>query len=272
MDGECRKIINFMGAKSVYDYFATRTALRGRHAGELKRHAPEPICADGRAGVRVAVYIDAENMGSCFVPQVIDACRNRGDIVSAQAFGPQELLGSAPWLRCMEEYDVRPVLCVGCKKGKNSVDINMVVRLMDALRDPDIDVYVVVSSDTDFAPVVRRIRQEGKRVVGIGRKSSSSSYQQDFDEFISVQEKSRAAKTPALTEVMCVIDEGVSKRACKSGWCALSTVSTLLYERLPGFSPKKYGAKNVSSLVRSLGCYELQRDGKNNFNIRAKAS
>lgn len=272
MGGASRRVINFMRAKSICDYFAMKKALRGRHAGELKEHLPEKVQVDKHAESRVAAYIDAENMGSGFVPQVIKACQDRGIIVSVKAFGPQELLGSASWLQCMEKYDVRPVLCVGCRKGKNSVDINMAVRLMDELRDPDIDIYVVVSSDTDFAPVVRRIRQEGKHAVGVGRKSASISYQCDFDEFVSVREKVKAAKTPALTEVMHVIDEAMGKRACKSGWCALSSVSSLLYERLPGFSPKKYGAKNVSSLVRSLGCYELRRDGRNNFSIRAKAS
>lgn len=59
--------------------------------------------------------------------------------------------------------------------GKNATDILMAVDMIDMMhRHPDIGTYLLVTGDSDFAPVVSRLRDRGKRVVGVGVKGSVS--------------------------------------------------------------------------------------------------
>jgi hypothetical protein len=60
-------------------------------------------------------------------------------------------------------------------RAKNAADIQIAVDAMETLiTHPDIGVYVLVSGDGDFTPLVRRLREFGKRVIGVGTENSAS--------------------------------------------------------------------------------------------------
>ncbi|MGE3706802.1 MAG: NYN domain-containing protein [Vicinamibacterales bacterium] len=74
--------------------------------------------------------------------------------------------------------------------GKNSADIRLVVEAMDLVISKEhIDTFVLVSGDSDFTPLVAKLREHDKRVVGIGVKQSTSKLLVDScDEFIYYEE------------------------------------------------------------------------------------
>ena len=89
------------------------------------------------------------------------------------------------------------------QSGKNSADIRMVVDALDLCYTKEhVDTFVVISGDSDFSPLVSKLRENNKTVVGVGVKNSTSELLiANCDEFIYyddlVQRKKPAAKTPA---------------------------------------------------------------------------
>ena len=72
------------------------------------------------------------------------------------------------------------------QSGKNSADIRMVVDALDcAYTKAQVDTYVIISGDSDFSPLVSKLRENGKVVIGVGVKNSSSELLiANCDEFI----------------------------------------------------------------------------------------
>src|SRR5512139_2318242 len=92
------------------------------------------------------------------------------------------------------------------QSGKNSADIRMVVDALDlCYTKSHIDAFVIISGDSDFSPLISKLKENGKSVIGIGVKDSTSSLLiSNCDEFIFYEDlvqvkpaRSRAAKKPA---------------------------------------------------------------------------
>src|ERR1700739_3246812 len=89
------------------------------------------------------------------------------------------------------------------QSGKNSADIRMVVDALDlCYTKPHVDTFVIISGDSDFSPLVSKLRENAKTVIGVGVKNSSSDLLiANCDEFIyyddlvrADEQKRRAAK------------------------------------------------------------------------------
>jgi uncharacterized protein (TIGR00288 family) len=97
------------------------------------------------------------------------------------------------------------------QSGKNSADIRMVVDALDlCYTKSHVDTFVVISGDSDFSPLVSKLRENNKRVIGVGVKASTSDLLiKNCDEFIfyddlvrveEAKKKSAAKKTPKKAE------------------------------------------------------------------------
>jgi uncharacterized protein (TIGR00288 family) len=88
------------------------------------------------------------------------------------------------------------------QSGKNSADIRMVVDALDlCYTKPHVDSFVVISGDSDFSPLVSKLRENNKGVIGVGVKNSTSDLLiANCDEFIYyddlVREQAKARRTP----------------------------------------------------------------------------
>src|SRR6202161_2921251 len=86
------------------------------------------------------------------------------------------------------------------QSGKNSADIRMVVDALDlCYTKPHVDTFVIISGDSDFSPLVSKLRENNKGVIGVGVKNSTSDLLiANCDEFIYYDDLVRAQK-PART-------------------------------------------------------------------------
>jgi uncharacterized protein (TIGR00288 family) len=188
------------------------------------------------------------------------------------------------------------------QSGKNSADIRMVVDALDlCYTKAHVDTFVVVSGDSDFSPLVSKLRENNKEVIGVGvKKSSSDLLINSCDEFIYyddlVREKERAkrarkkpakskpaAKTAPMESGEGETDESESDRAQQAMDLVVDTLDALVAERgesdkiwgsmikqalkrrKPGFNESYYGFKSFNGLLeeaRDRGLLGLERDEK----------
>jgi uncharacterized protein (TIGR00288 family) len=180
--------------------------------------------------------------------------------------------------------------------GKNSADIRMVVDALDLCYTKEhVDTFVIISGDSDFSPLVSKLRENNKTVIGVGAKSSTSDLLiANCDEFIYyddlVQRKSSRAKADSGKSTT---KKPRSKKAAEAksdedkkqeAWdLILETYEALLEERgegekiwgsmikqtlkrrKPGFAESYYGFRSFGDLLeeaRARGILDLERDEK----------
>ncbi len=129
---------------------------------------------------RMAILIDADNAFACLsgptLTRMCEYLERFGHVQSLRAYGDWERLGKA--LTGSSRYHLQPVhLPTGGKRRKNGVDIALAVDAIDDLHlAPEIDTFVLVTGDGDLAPVALRLRERGRRVIGLGRQQSTSEF------------------------------------------------------------------------------------------------
>ena len=192
------------------------------------------------------------------------------------------------------------------QSGKNSADIRMVVDALDlCYTKAHVDTFVIVSGDSDFSPLVSKLRENDKTVIGIGvKKSTSDLLIACCDEFIyyddlvrepkarkpASRRKAPAKSSPsplgegrgegqaddkqqeALDLVVATIDALLEERGeDETIWPSM--VKQALKRRKPGFNESYYGFRSFKQLLeeaRSRGLLDLERDEKSGqYIIRA---
>jgi uncharacterized protein (TIGR00288 family) len=180
------------------------------------------------------------------------------------------------------------------QSGKNSADIRMVVDALDlCYTKGHVDTFVVVSGDSDFSPLVSKLRENAKNVIGVGVKNSTSDLLiSNCDEFIYYDDlvredeaKRRAAKKRRETrpaggakeaapsddkkqEAFDLVIETLQALVAERGesekiWGSM--VKQALKRRKPGFNESYYGFKAFSDLLEELQnrkLVALERDEK----------
>ena len=163
------------------------------------------------------------------------------------------------------------------QSGKNSADIRMVVDALDlCYTKSHVDTFVIISGDSDFSPLVSKLRENNKHVIGIGVKDSTSDLlSANCDEFIfyddlvreqEAKQKRQAKKAPARDkkstttkgepekrqEALDFIVETVEALIAERGsdeniWGSL--VKTTMQRRKPGFTESSYDYRSFKELV-----------------------
>jgi uncharacterized protein (TIGR00288 family) len=178
------------------------------------------------------------------------------------------------------------------QSGKNSADIRMVVDALDlCYTKGHVDTFVIISGDSDFSPLVSKLRENNKVVIGVGVKNSTSDLLiANCDEFIFYDDlvrpqPTRVAKTgrkptkgtdsskakpagdkkqEALDLVIETYDALVEERGeGEKIWGSM--IKQTLKRRKPGFNESYYGFRSFGQLLEeaeSRGVLELERDEK----------
>src|SRR4051812_41636003 len=141
----------------------------------------------------LAVFIDFENLALGFqgrrdrfdIARVLERVVEKGKIVAKKAYADWSRFGiyTSPLHECAIELIEIPRRG---QSGKNSADIRLCVDAMDLAYSKDhINTFVVVSGDSDFSPLVSKLKELGKHVIGLGMQDSTSDLLRDnCDEFI----------------------------------------------------------------------------------------
>ncbi|MYM95265.1 NYN domain-containing protein [Duganella vulcania] len=184
------------------------------------------------------------------------------------------------------------------QSGKNSADIRMVVDALDlCYTKSHVDTFVIISGDSDFSPLVSKLRENAKKVIGVGVKQSTSDLLvANCDEFIFYDDlvrESRRAKRESSSEAKPAVKrspeeermrrEEMDKRRNQAVEIAANTFEALVSERgdsgkiwasvlkeaikrrKPDFSESYYGFRTFGNLIeecKARGLLEFGRDEK----------
>jgi uncharacterized protein (TIGR00288 family) len=261
--------------------------MRARIRAREGRVSDEPL---------IAVFVDYENLaigvrdakwGRFQIDLILKRLLEKGRIVYKRAY--------CDWSRYREdvaEFHRHGIELVDIPQsklsGKNSADIRMVVDALDLCYAKEhIDVFALLSGDSDFSPLVHKLKENDKRVIGSGVKSSTSNLLiASCDEFIYYDDLVRAAerakpaaprgKKPAdkrqeaLEQLLEIV------RSLETEYDPLwgSLVKQTIRRVYPGFSEQYYGFQTFSDLLEfadDQGLLELDYDdSRGNYKVRSR--
>lgn len=146
---------------------------------------------------KIALLIDAENISHQFIGQVMASVREAMDglITVKRIYADWTKPNLSAWKAVLRKYALLPIQQYSFSSGKNSSDFALVIDAMDLLYQSDIDVFYIVSSDSDFTRLVMRIRESGKIVIGMGEKKALESFVLACNDYIFFEESEDPSST-----------------------------------------------------------------------------
>ncbi len=222
----------------------------------------------------LAVFIDFENLALGFgksrglafdVAKVLDRLLDKGKVITKVAY--------ADWSRFrkyaqpMHEAAIELIeIPKRAVTGKNSADIRLCVDAMDLSYSKEhIDTFVIVSGDSDFSPLVSKLKENGKYVIGLGmRESTSQLLSNNCDEFIFYEDldKAKADLSSGVTQEKKTVFQPLieSVRALqREGYDVLhsSLVKDTIKRKRPSFDESAYGYRSFSELLEDAELAKL---------------
>src|SRR5262245_23596092 len=223
----------------------------------------------------LAVFIDFENMGLGFnnrrdrfeINKVLERLVEKGKIVAKKAYADWSRFGMYTGGLHEAAIELVEIPRRGVS-GKNSADIRLVVDAIDLAYSKDhIDTFVIVSGDSDFSPLVSKLKELGKHVIGLGLVDATSDLLRDnCDEFIYYEDLDRAPIIPVG------VNEQIPERKRKAFALLLDTLLALRREnkeviyssmvkdtikrKKPSFNEEYFGYRTFSELLE-----DAQRQG-----------
>jgi uncharacterized protein (TIGR00288 family) len=204
----------------------------------------------------VALLIDADNASDKHLEAVLKVLAGLGSVNIRRAYGNWQSSKLSGWEMRLSKNAIEPVQQFDVAKGKNATDIRLTVDAMELLFSRRVQAFALMSSDSDFAPLVTRLRQEGMRVYGFGKATTPASFRDSCTKFETLppgQSSSDATRQRACTdnELKLFIAAITDCNRDNAGYASLSEVGKKVQEIEPGFKLRKGVHRRPSSLFRA---------------------
>ncbi|MBZ0315730.1 MAG: NYN domain-containing protein [Anaerolineae bacterium] len=136
---------------------------------------------------RLALLIDADNAQASLIPQIMAEVGKQWDIIIRRAYGNWTTPQLSNWKKVINTYALSAEHQFSSTPGKNSTDIALTIAAMDIMYDDTVDGICIVSSDSDYAGLAKRIREKNLFVMGIGRSTTPEAFRNACDRFITTE-------------------------------------------------------------------------------------
>jgi len=231
----------------------------------------------------LAVFIDFENLALGFkgkrdrrfeIQKVLERLVEKGKLIVKKAYA--DWADYAEYKKPLHEAAIELIeIPKRAMTGKNSADIRLCVDALDLCYSKEhIDTFVIVSGDSDFSPLVSKLKENGKRVIGLGIKDSSSNLLVDnCDEFIYYEDLERPLGIPPKIEqdlpekkkeaFQLLVDSVVALVRENKEVLWSSMVKETMKRKKPSFNESYHGYRTFSDLLEDAekeGIIQLRTD------------
>lgn len=156
---------------------------------------------------RIALLIDAENISAQYAEYILDEVSNYGTCSYKRIYGSWDRIVRTKWEGEINKNSLKPVMLINNTRGKNASDSALIIDAMDILYTGAVDGFCIVSSDSDYTSLARRLMEAGKMVIGMGESDKTTdALENAYDKFIYIDvlahqaEEERAEEARAEAE------------------------------------------------------------------------
>lgn len=198
---------------------------------------------------KIALFIDAENISSDYAKFIFDKVSSYGEIIIKRIYADWTNEQPKNWKDIISEYSITAIQCFTFASKKNSSDMYLTTDIAEILYEKNIDIFVIVSSDSDYTSWVQKIREKGKQALGFGELKTIKSYVNSFNEFFYLnvkEEDERLNKELELVDDLNVIVDNLIE---EKGIAEYTQISIGIRRKYADFIPSNYGCKRFKELI-----------------------
>ncbi len=247
----------------------------------------------------IAVLIDGDNAQAKLIKELLQEVSKYGKATIRRIYGDWTIPQMNSWKEVINQYSVNPIQKFSYTTGKNSTDSALIIDAMDILHSQSVDGFCIVSSDSDYTGLAKRIREEGLFVMGIGRKITPIAFVNSCEIFTfsenlmpvsernkesTVVETKSKGKIPAKkvpqkakesiekTIELPFLDVSIIDKAFEISInneeeeAYIAKVGISLRKIDPSFDPRTYGFKTLTQLFENLDKYKVVKNEVNGLN------
>ncbi|WP_440657818.1 NYN domain-containing protein [Ensifer adhaerens] len=240
----------------------------------------------------LALLIDGDNASPKIIVGLLTEIANYGTASVKRIYGDWTGPNLKGWKECLLEHSIQPVQQFAYTTGKNATDGAMIIDAMDLLYTGRFSGFCIVSSDSDFARLAARLREQGVTVYGFGERKTPRPFITACDKFVyfdvlntaaesempaASQQKAQkpvaavappiakpASAKPALDKAaLDMLIKAVTASADEDGRANLARVGAHLAKQAPDFDARNYGFARLSDLVEASNLADVERIGEN---------
>ena len=237
-----------------------------------------------KTNTRIALLIDCDNVSAGSIEGVLEELAKYGAVNVRHAHGDWKSTHLSAWVEKLHPHAIRPVQQFAYTTGKNATDSAMIIDAMDLLYSNTVDAYALMTSDSDFTPLVMRILESGMPVYGFGEKKTPRPFVDACSQFIytenlqttseeqtgnsaAVAKRSRK-ELRSDTALIRLLRTSVEQSSEDDGWAHLGRVGQYISNN-SSFSPVNYGYRKLSDLIKASELFQVEMR-KNNTSMYIK--
>jgi len=222
---------------------------------------------------RIALLIDCDNVSHNSIEGVLEELAKYGMVNVRHAHGDWNSPSLSGWIERLHPHAIRPMQQFAYTKGKNATDSAMIIDAMDLLYSQNVDAFALMTSDSDFTPLVLRILESGLPVYGFGEKKTPKPFVDACSPFIYTEnlvtekeDKPSVVKKPASkdrnklkgdTSLMKLLRTAVEQTSEDDNWAHMSKVARYISNN-SSFSAINYGYKKLGDLIKATELFEVE--------------
>jgi len=238
---------------------------------------------------KIAILVDGDNAQAKLLKPILEEVSKYGKVTIRRIYGDWTIPQMNSWKEKLNDLSFNPIQKFSYTTGKNSTDSSLIIDAMDILHDKIVDGFCIVSSDSDYTGLAKRIREDGVFVMGIGVASTPNAFVQSCEVFtyceniaeeVMVHPQAAPVKKPArIHKTTKVAKEAVEAKETKSKRYPMvdlklihkaydlstseeeATLIAIIGGNLrkidPSFDSRTFGFKTLTQLFSSLKEYEV---------------
>jgi uncharacterized protein (TIGR00288 family) len=234
---------------------------------------------------RLAVLIDADNTSPKLIKEMFEELASYGTITVKRAYGDWTNPHLTGWRDVLLGNAISPQQQFAYTYGKNATDSALIIDAMDLLYSGNVEGFAIVSSDSDFTPLATRLRESGKRVIGVGQRKTPKAFVEACERFVflevlggessATEQATEPAKDDQPRPIQSVLTKALNRvDTDDEDWASLGALGNHLNRTDPSFDSRNYGFGKLSDLVKAQPFVETKTvtapGGRGNLRVRLK--
>lgn len=214
---------------------------------------------------RIALLVDGDNAQSKMMDLILEEASKYGKVTIRRVYGDWTTQHMNHWKSLLNEMAFNPIQKFSYTTGKNSTDSALIIDAMDILHAGLVDGFCIVSSDSDYTGLAKRIREAGIFVMGIGEQKTPNAFVKSCEIFTYVENLEPKTEVPEKKEAQkkkkektssnvnsTLISKAYDMSINESNEAHISTMGINLRKLDPSFDVRTYGCKTLTQFFSKL--------------------
>lgn len=235
---------------------------------------------------KIAILIDGDNAQARLLKPILEEVSKYGKVTIRRIYGDWTRPQMSSWKEKLNDLSFNPIQKFSYTSGKNSTDSSLIIDAMDILHDKIVDGFCIVSSDSDYTGLAKRIREDGVFVMGVGMKTTPNAFVQSCEVFTfceniteevpvetetpQVSKTTSAPKGKKITKELArpkgkkypsvdlnLINKAYDLSTSEEEATSIAIIGSNLRKIDPSFDTRTFGFKTLTQLFYSLTGYAV---------------